>query len=193
MSRRLTTWLKARWAVPSNTAWFFGLLPPVLVAAVWLAGTFKPMILFAHHDYHLYAFRPLDTTMRVSYWRMLLGDKFRLGFYKGSIFVNGACCVCGDPYAPPGTLVFAALPKGLAAATREPGIYDHLSDPRYLRYEWAFLASLLLGRILAIPAARLAKRKRKGICANCAYDLRGNVSGVCPECGTPCDAPREAV
>jgi hypothetical protein len=24
-----------------------------------------------------------------------------------------------------------------------------------------------------------------GHCRNCGYDLTGNVSGVCPECGTP--------
>lgn len=29
------------------------------------------------------------------------------------------------------------------------------------------------------------RRRRHGLCANCGYDLRGSVSGVCPECGTP--------
>ena len=28
------------------------------------------------------------------------------------------------------------------------------------------------------------RRKKKGLCWNCGYDLTGNVSGVCPECGT---------
>lgn len=28
-------------------------------------------------------------------------------------------------------------------------------------------------------------RARRGYCAACAYNLRGNTSGVCPECGTP--------
>ncbi len=26
---------------------------------------------------------------------------------------------------------------------------------------------------------------RKGFCSRCQYDLRGSVSGMCPECGTP--------
>lgn len=34
-----------------------------------------------------------------------------------------------------------------------------------------------------------------GMCRICAYDLRGNVSGICPECGTPirpsADGPAE--
>ncbi len=28
------------------------------------------------------------------------------------------------------------------------------------------------------------KRRRQGLCLTCAYNLTGNVSGVCPECGT---------
>ena len=27
------------------------------------------------------------------------------------------------------------------------------------------------------------KQRRNGICAKCSYDLTGNTSGVCPECG----------
>ena len=26
--------------------------------------------------------------------------------------------------------------------------------------------------------------RRRGLCAKCSYDLTGNVSGICPECGT---------
>jgi len=28
------------------------------------------------------------------------------------------------------------------------------------------------------------RRRRRGLCIRCAYNLHGNVSGVCPECGT---------
>lgn len=27
-------------------------------------------------------------------------------------------------------------------------------------------------------------RLNRGLCPSCGYDLRGNVSGVCPECGS---------
>jgi hypothetical protein len=40
--------------------------------------------------------------------------------------------------------------------------------------------------ILAIPTALLwwwDRRPPKGHCDQCGYDLTGNVSGVCPECG----------
>ncbi len=43
-------------------------------------------------------------------------------------------------------------------------------------------------RVIAIPTAWLFHRDRKriqpGHCQMCGYDLTGNVSGVCPECGT---------
>jgi hypothetical protein len=28
------------------------------------------------------------------------------------------------------------------------------------------------------------ERRARGLCVRCGYDLTGNVSGVCPECGT---------
>jgi hypothetical protein len=30
---------------------------------------------------------------------------------------------------------------------------------------------------------RRYRRRKKGLCLNCGYNLTGNVSGVCPECG----------
>ena len=43
----------------------------------------------------------------------------------------------------------------------------------------------------AVPTALLwTKRKpRPGHCKKCGYDLTGNVSGICPECGTELDEP----
>jgi hypothetical protein len=33
-------------------------------------------------------------------------------------------------------------------------------------------------------------RRRRGMCAQCGYNLTGNVSGICPECGSPVQAFR---
>lgn len=50
-----------------------------------------------------------------------------------------------------------------------------------------WLLSLLLASYPAFAVAlipvRRVRRRRQGRCARCAYDLTGNVSGVCPECG----------
>ena len=32
---------------------------------------------------------------------------------------------------------------------------------------------------------RVEFRRKNGICVNCGYDLRGNTTGICPECGEP--------
>ncbi len=40
-----------------------------------------------------------------------------------------------------------------------------------------------------LPLHRMRKRRRKGLCLKCGYDLTGNVSGVCPECGTEIKRP----
>ena len=42
-------------------------------------------------------------------------------------------------------------------------------------------AALLAGG--ALGTCRRRRRREKGLCAGCGYDLTGNVSGVCPECG----------
>jgi hypothetical protein len=38
---------------------------------------------------------------------------------------------------------------------------------------------------LSRPFQRDRRRRTKGLCTRCGYDLRGNVSRVCPECGQP--------
>lgn len=50
-----------------------------------------------------------------------------------------------------------------------------------------WIPSLILGTGLTFPLMSFARglyRRRKGLCVRCAYVLTGNVSGVCPECGT---------
>lgn len=45
--------------------------------------------------------------------------------------------------------------------------------------------------LVAVPTALLFWRDRRmppGHCKKCRYDLTGNQSGVCPECGTPVQA-----
>ena len=63
------------------------------------------------------------------------------------------------------------------------------------RHHWVRLPSvLILFVLLAYPMWRWFNgpyqrrcRRKLGLCLNCKYDLKGNTSGVCPECGTPVD------
>jgi hypothetical protein len=51
---------------------------------------------------------------------------------------------------------------------------------------WLLFVLLALYPTLAFIRGplRRRRRRRKGLCVACGYDLTGNVSGVCPECGT---------
>ncbi|HEX5243399.1 MAG TPA: hypothetical protein VFW23_09090 [Tepidisphaeraceae bacterium] len=37
-----------------------------------------------------------------------------------------------------------------------------------------------------LKRSRIGRRKAGGMCVSCGYDLKGNASGICPECGTGC-------
>jgi len=45
---------------------------------------------------------------------------------------------------------------------------------------FAIYPTLVIHRI-----ARDRRRRKRGLCVACAYDLTGNTSGLCPECGAP--------
>lgn len=44
---------------------------------------------------------------------------------------------------------------------------------------------LLLVGVIAFAAWRRSRGHAPGCCRMCGYDLTGNISGVCPECGAP--------
>ncbi len=63
-----------------------------------------------------------------------------------------------------------------------PQVRSYASGKREIAVSlWTPLA-LSLG-VVALTAV-LARRRRLGCCRKCGYNLTGNVSGVCPECGT---------
>ena len=52
---------------------------------------------------------------------------------------------------------------------------------------WSF-AGLCVGSLFLLELCCYMRRRRHGsesLCPSCAYDLTGNQSGVCTECGTP--------
>lgn len=48
---------------------------------------------------------------------------------------------------------------------------------------WMLLAPTVVLSVLCFRRAAIRARQSTGNCPDCNYDLRGNVSGVCPECG----------
>lgn len=43
---------------------------------------------------------------------------------------------------------------------------------------------VIVARIASRSLQQRESRRRRGLCLRCGYDLGGNTSGVCPECGT---------
>ena len=67
--------------------------------------------------------------------------------------------------------------------THDFSLYQH--SILQIRPQAAFLilAAFALVAFIRGPARR-RRRRRKGWCIPCGYDLTGNESGVCPECGS---------
>ena len=57
----------------------------------------------------------------------------------------------------------------------------------YAGYGLGF-ACVLVFRAMEGRQSRKVRRRRQGLCTECGYDLRGNVSGRCPECGVHVNA-----
>src|SRR2546423_2345445 len=86
------------------------------------------------------------------------------------------------------------LRKFELAGIRFRGLWGDRSMLWNLEVPYGFLVAascvLPLARLWAWRARRRERRRlRKGLCRRCAYDLRGNTSAVCPECGTAIAAP----
>ena len=56
---------------------------------------------------------------------------------------------------------------------------------------WAVLTTTLAYPTIAFICGpfRRRRRRRRGECVPCGYNLTGNVSGVCPECGIEVETP----
>lgn len=75
--------------------------------------------------------------------------------------------------------------------------FDYLSFTHILIFRLSLVrASIVTFLLSAYPLfwlyrrfTRPRRRRRNGRCVSCGYDLTGNVTGVCSECGTPIKAP----
>ena len=153
----------------------------------------QPVIIFAWgFDDNLDLFEPLRTPHWS--WRAIIpgmsAPEFSHATWDGKrLYVNGHCPACGYPLAPPGSIVVASLPEGLAYAMRVPHpVYNHMARPVYIpRLRVFALAVVLFATYPALafirgPVRRWRRRKR-GLCIHCGYNLTGLTEARCPECG----------
>ena len=83
---------------------------------------------------------------------------------------NGPAWMPGDPPPPPPPIAYTVR------ALYTPWAF------------WTFITALLPAWALRHRLRRL-HRQSPGRCPHCSYDLTGNVSGICPECGTARGSP----
>lgn len=114
---------------------------------------------------------------------LLVSSDFRQYGYLGSsrffVVMQGKVLAGGkqEPAVVKGWfLEDPVTPNGVLATIYSPGS-KHLV---VISLGWLFC---VLG-IVSLTASRLSRRPRRGHCRKCDYDLTGNTSGICPECGT---------
>lgn len=76
---------------------------------------------------------------------------------------------------------FGPLPGSTAPTIQVRGLRMDTGVPMGLFIAYPFVAF--------VRAQYRRRRHKPGHCLNCEYDLTGNTSGVCPECGTSTDEP----
>ncbi|GMU83347.1 MAG: hypothetical protein AMXMBFR47_32170 [Planctomycetota bacterium] len=65
----------------------------------------------------------------------------------------------------------------------------HLNDEVVIMPLWVIAGVLMAWPAVVLVVTRFRRRMRMaGLCRACGYDLRGNVSGACPECGRLIDS-----
>lgn len=76
------------------------------------------------------------------------------------------------------------------STVKYPGVWITKSDACQC-IVWIWVPLAITAMFAAYPTIafirgplRRWRRRKKGLCLNCGYDLTGNESGVCPECGT---------
>jgi hypothetical protein len=96
------------------------------------------------------------------------------------------CWGGGLTYSQSRTDISLVSPKAIHAVTWLLGVY-RIDGSEMVLPLWIPLVAALL------PFALLLWRTRRhepvGRCPKCDYDLAGNTSGICPECGTAVPAP----
>ena len=186
-------WPQANWnALPQEARpWCKSQSENSLVAVVRYrgAGLRDDLVESVSHD-ELLESRPTDSLSPIAFSELVI---HRSGWPRCALRTVYEC----DPFGMRPDAVFEPgleVPAWLARPVYAPTLGSSASQfPRPLlplhpiplgfTLDTLFYAALLAALFLAPPRLRRFLRLRRGLCPACGYDLAGNTTGICPECG----------
>lgn len=123
---------------------------------------------------------PLGAVLCVAAWTASLRTTFFYQFAIGHAVGVVSGCVAYTPNRQHALQGWHANPP--SELTWLPILEkDELGVPLWIPF--ALMAGYATSTLVS-TALRRRRLRRVGKCVRCGYDLTGNVSGVCPECGT---------
>ena len=116
----------------------------------------------------------------------------RLGARVVYVTSEGGCYACSTFTRPEARGVrwsWGSYAKRCGAARAARSLVHFAFGPEAGAHDFVVPQWIVPAVFGALPAARIAgwSRRRRAVgnaCRSCGYDLTGNVSGVCPECGS---------
>jgi len=167
MARLQRKWRIRKWA---------GLVLSLLIAVAWAVS----IPWWWAVDYHTVD-NEINNPMHSTY---------RCGSGGGCVFAGYNSTTTSKPgrFGLPGRKLSLTRGGRAAMAWRPDWSQSSSTYRSYARYHWSMLLPLWIPFLLVTaPTAVLWWRGRSrippGHCQNCGYNLTGNVSGICPECG----------
>ncbi len=164
----------------------------LLIVALCLTGL---VALATHSDPFFWEI--IDTKQ---HWVRMTAYSWRVSIYHGRYNYDGSRPWLQHTLRPGGKLQHAMLHSGVGPGLRpltgtiQTLGFDRppsgLSHVRFVSVPF-WMPAVMFGApavaLMVVPRTlRLAlhqRRRRRGLCVRCGYDLTGNDSGVCPECG----------
>ncbi len=112
---------------------------------------------------------------------------FTVGLAHGALNIGYSVVVdMGDSFIEPKDPLFSGVPLNWLPFIIHTERFCILRIPLWMMF--ILMAAYPTLAFIRGPVRRHRRRKR-GLCVKCAYNLTGNVSGTCPECGTKVTQP----
>ena len=127
-------------------------------------------------------------------WRWVRGQDWQVNSYDPFLIPQQTGTLTSSPFLTIHSShhEFLGFRIGTNDLTKATPRQFHMMRLVTIPYWFLALVLIALPAIWSISTIRTRHRKKGGRCLACGYNLTGNTSGVCPECGTPVARKSEA-